>query len=193
MRLDCTFVAVLAVLLICGPARAAEAPKRTTPAKTPDCVYVGTPHDVVMKMLEMAEINKSDLVCDPGCGDGRMVINAARKYGCHGIGYEIDPKLIAQGRNLAKKRKVDDLVKIEDQDIFKVDYSPANVIVMYLLPGMITRLLPQFEKLQPGARIVAHDYPIKGAAAAKAVTMVSNEDNVEHTLYLYRLPLEKTR
>jgi predicted RNA methylase len=159
--------------------------------RTPDCVYVGTPNDVVAKMLEMAQIRASDLIYDPGCGDGRMVIMAAKKYGCRAVGFEIDPKLLAEGRKLAKKRKVDNLVKIEDQDIFTVDYGKADVISMYLLPDMIVKLLPRLEKMKAGARIVAHDYAIKGMVPDKSVNMTSNEDNVTHTLYLYTLPLKK--
>jgi len=159
--------------------------------KTPDCVYVGTPNDVVAKMLEMAKIQKDDVVYDPGCGDGRMLIAAAKKYGCHGVGFEIVPKLVAEGRQIAKKRKVDHLVTIEEKDIFTADYSKATVISMYLLPEMIVRLRPALEKMKPGARIVAHDYSIKGVEPDDTVVMTSNEDNVKHTLYLYTLPLKK--
>jgi SAM-dependent methyltransferase len=159
--------------------------------KTPDCVYVGTPNDVVAKMLEMAKIQQDDVVYDPGCGDGRMLIAAAKKYGCRGVGFEIVPKLVAEGRQIAKKRKVERLVSIEDKDIFTVDYSKATVISMYLLPEMIVKLRPALEKMKPGSRIVAHDYSIKGAEPDDVVVMTSNEDNVKHTLYLYTLPLKK--
>ncbi len=168
--------------------KATEAPRRT-----PDCVYVGTPSDVVAKMLEMAKITKEDVVCDPGCGDGRMVIAAAKRYGCRGIGYEIDPKLAAEARKLVQKRKVEDLVKIEEKDIFTVDYRGNSVIVMYLLPDMIVKLIPQFEKLKPGSRIVAHDYPIRDIAPNTKIDFHSNEDNVEHTLYSYTVPLKKEK
>jgi hypothetical protein len=179
----------LFLLALLGPASAAVADE----TKTPDCVYVGTPNDVVEKMVEMAKIQKTDLVYDPGCGDGRMVITAAKKHGCRGIGYEIVPKLIEAGHKLAAKRKVDSLVKIEDKDIFKADYSDGNVILMYLLPEMIERMTPQFEKMKAGSRIVAHDYAIKGAVPDETVTMTSNEDNVKHTLFLYTLPLKKEK
>jgi len=159
--------------------------------KAPDCVYVGTPNDVVAKMLAMAKITKDDVVYDPGCGDGRMVIAAARKYGCRGVGFEIVPKLVAEGRQIAKKRKVDHLVSIEDKDIYTVDYSKATVISMYLLPDMIVKLRPALEKMKAGSRIVAHDYSIKGYEADDVLVMTSNEDNVKHTLYLYTLPLKK--
>jgi SAM-dependent methyltransferase len=162
-------------------------------SKTPDCVYVGTPNDVVDKMLEMAKIKKTDLVYDPGCGDGRMVIAAAKKYGCQGVGFEIVPRLIDAGRETAKKRKVDHLVKIENKDIFTLDYSKADVISMYLLPEMIVKLTPAFEKMKDGSRIVAHDYAIKGVTPDDSVTIMSNEDNVKHTIYLYTLPLKKEK
>jgi cyclopropane fatty-acyl-phospholipid synthase-like methyltransferase len=191
MRRMVPMTALILVLtgLASGPAVGAETKKQES--KVPDCVYVGTPNDVVDKMLEMAQIKETDLVYDPGCGDGRMVITAAKKYGCHGVGFEIDPELVERAKKLAEKRKVDKLVQIKDQDIFKVDYSEANVIVMYLLPGMIKDLLPKFEKMKDGSRIVAHDYGIRKAKADKTETVKSNEDNVEHTLYLYTLPLKK--
>lgn len=161
------------------------------PKKAPDCVYVGTPKDVIDRMLEMAKITAGDVVYDPGCGDGRIVVAAAKRHGCRGVGYEIDPALAADARRLAQKRGVDKLVRIVEQDIFTADYSEATVIEMYLLPDMIVRLLPQLEKLKSGSRIVAHDYGIQGVKPADIVEMVSREDGVKHTLYLYTLPLEK--
>lgn len=162
-----------------------------TAAKTPDCVYVGTPHDVVDKMLQMAKITKDDVVYDPGCGDGRIVVAAAKRYGCRAVGYELDSNLVTEARRLAAKRKVEHLVKIKQQDIFTVDYSGATVIEMYLLPGMIIKLLPQLEQLKPGSRIVAHDYPIGGVQPDDTLEMTSSEDGVRHRLYLYTLPLKK--
>jgi SAM-dependent methyltransferase len=177
-------------LALVGTAFSAET---SAAGKTPDCVYVGTPNDVVDKMLDMARIKETDMVYDPGCGDGRMVVTAAKKYGCKGVGFEIVPELIERGRKLAQKRKVDNLVQIKDEDIFKVDYRRADVIVMYLLPDMITRLLPRFEKMKDGSRIVAHDYGIRGVTPDKTESVKSNEDNVTHTLYVYTLPLKKEK
>jgi SAM-dependent methyltransferase len=184
-----SMLAIMALLSLAGPSGRAAAD--AVIQETPECVYVGTPNDVVAKMLEMAKIGKTDLVYDPGCGDGRMVIAAARKYGCHAVGFEIVPKLVAEGRRIAKKRRVDHLVTIEQKDIYTVDYSKASVVSMYLLPEMIVKLRPALEKMKPGARIVAHDYAIAGVEADQSVEMKSNEDNVKHTLYLYTLPLKK--
>ena len=182
---------VLLVLIVAPSSRAFAAEQAAESRRSPDCVYVGSPNDVVAKMLEMAQLRKGDFVCDPGCGDGRMVIAAARSAGCRGIGFEIDPRLAAEARQLAKKRKVDHLVTIEERDIFTVDYSKNTVVVMYLLPEMITRLLPQLEQLPLGARIVAHDYSIQGVEPDQQIDFKSNEDNVEHALFLYTLPLKK--
>jgi cyclopropane fatty-acyl-phospholipid synthase-like methyltransferase len=192
-RIHCVLtVSMMFAALAAMLARADAAEEKQKSSKTPDCVYVGTPNDVVDKMLEMAKIKKTDLVYDPGCGDGRMVVTAAKKYGCRGVGFEIDAELVARARKLAEKRKVDKLVEIKDEDIFKLDYSKADVISMYLLPEMIVRLTPQFEKMKAGSRIVAHDYPIRDMAADRVETVTSNEDNVKHTIYLYTLPLKKS-
>ena len=169
----------------------AQPPDEDQPSRTPDCVYVGTPYDVAAKMADVAGIKNGDRVCDPGCGDGRVLIAAAQRYGCRGTGYELDPRLAAEARQIAKKRSVDRLVDVQIKDIFTVDYRPYNVVLMYLLPDMIVRLLPEFEKLKPGSRIVAHDYGIRGVYPDKTESLISNEDNVEHTIYYYTLPLRK--
>jgi len=189
--------AVLGLIVAASCVRAAEKPadqegnEPTKKTRAADCVYVPTPNDVVEKMLEMTKVKKGELLYDLGCGDGRIVIMAARKYGCKAVGFEIVPELVEKGRKTIEKRKLQHLAKIKQEDIFKLDYREANVITLYLLPGMILKLVPQFEKLKPGSRIVAHDYPIGGFKADKTVTMTSIEDNVKHTIFLYTLPLKK--
>jgi len=177
-----------------GAAEPAEKPKEAAPLKkirAADCVYVPTPNDVVEKMLDMVKPKKGELLYDLGCGDGRIVVMAARKYGCKAVGFEIVPELVEKGRKTIEKRKLQDLASIEQADIFKLDYGKANVVTLYLLPGMILKLVPQLEKLKPGSRIVAHDYSIGGFKADKTVTMTSKEDGVKHTILLYTLPLKK--
>jgi len=181
----CVSIFAVATGLCCAADAPVQAPR------TPDCVFVGTPNDVVERMVAMAKITKEDLVCDPGCGDARMLVAAAKLHGCRGVGYEIDPDRIAEAQQLIKKRRVESLVRIEVKDIFTVDYRNNTVILMYLLPDMITRLLPQFEQLRPGSRIVAHDYEISGIEPDEVVDFKSNEDNVSHALYLYTTPLKK--
>jgi len=159
--------------------------------RNPDVVYVGTPYDLVSKMLQMAKVKKGDVVYDLGCGDGRIVILAAQKYGCRGVGYDIDPERVRASRENVARNKVEKLVKIVQADIFTLDLSKADVFPLYLLPEMNRKLLPQFEKLKPGSRIVCHDYDLEGIAADETITVISNEDNASHTLSLYTTPLRK--
>lgn len=194
MRCPLRILPAAALLLLLPPAaRSAEEPPKPKHIRVADCVYVPTPNDVTAKMLEMADVKQSDLLYDLGCGDGRIVVTAAKKFGCKAVGYEIDPQRVIEARDNVKKRKVEHLAKIEQQDIFKLDLSAASVIALYLLPEMNAKLVPQLEKLKPGTRIVVHDYAIRGLAPEKTVSMKSNEDNVAHTIYFYTVPLKKEK
>ncbi len=159
--------------------------------RNPDVVYVGTPYDIVSKMLKMGRIKKSDMVYDLGCGDARILVLAAQKYGCRGVGYDIDPERVKASRENVVKNGVEKLVKIFQADIFTLDLRKADVIPIYLLPEMNRRLLPQLEKLKPGSRIVCHNYDLDGIVADEVVDMVSNEDYSNHTLTLYTTPLKR--
>ena len=159
--------------------------------RTPDVVYVGTPYDVVSRMLQMAKIKKDDVVYDLGCGDARILILAAKKYGCRATGYDIDPEMVRISRANVAKNRVEDLVKIVQADIFTLDLREADVIPIYLLPEMNQKLLPQLEKLKPGSRLVCHNYDMDGFVPDETVDMISNEDNASHQLYLYTLPLKR--
>jgi ribosomal protein L11 methylase PrmA len=159
--------------------------------RTPDVVYVGTAYDVASKMLQMAKIKKDDMVYDLGCGDARMLILAAQKYGCRAIGYDIDPQMVRMSRENVAKNHVENLVKIVQADIFTLDLRKADVIPLYLLPEMNRKLLPQLEKLKPGSRVVCHNYDLAGIVPDQTLTMISNEDNASHTLFLYTIPLKR--
>lgn len=161
--------------------------------QTPDVVYVGTPYDIVSQMLHMADVKKDDIIVDLGCGDARMLVLAAQKYGTKGIGYEIDPVMVRESRKNAEKNNVSELVEIIQADIFKVDISDTDVLPIYLLPEMNLKLVPQFETLKPGSRLVFHNYDLSGYIHDKKVEIISNEDNSSHTLWLYTTPLKKTR
>ncbi len=159
--------------------------------RTPDVVYVGTPYDVVSTMLRMAGVKKQDVVYDLGCGDGRMLVLAAQKYGCRAVGYDIDPVRVRESRENVARNGVGSLVEIIQEDIFKVDLAEATVLPVYLLPEMNRRLLPQLEKLKPGSRIVCHDYGLDGIIPDETRTVISNEDNASHILMLYTTPLRR--
>jgi ribosomal protein L11 methylase PrmA len=161
------------------------------PKKGPDCVFVPTPHDIVEKMLEMAKVQKDDVIYDLGCGDGRIVVQAAKKRGCRGVGYEIVPELAQKARDNAKENGVSKLVTIREEDLFEADMSEATVLPIYLLPNMLTKLKPKLSKLKPGTRIISHDYRIEGVVADKVETVTSKETGAEHILILYTLPLKE--
>lgn len=189
-------IVILAVLGTCSVhtlrAAASEPATGDRPKRTPDSVFVPTPDDIVAKMLDVAGVTKDDLVYDPGCGDGRIVIAAAKKYGCRGVGIELSPKLVRDARAGAVRNQVERLVRILEEDIYAVDMSEATVVTLYLLPNMNVKLIPQLQKLKPGARIVAHDYGFQDRVEEpeKTITVKSREDAVEHYIYLWTAPLK---
>ena len=133
-------------------------------AQAPDQIqinppYVRTPDHVVSAMLKLAGVKTTDVVYDLGCGDGRIVIAAARDYGARGVGIDIDPERIQEAREKARKAGVGALVKFEINDLFAADIRDATVVALYLLPDMNLRLRPKLLKdLRPGTRIVSHDF-----------------------------------
>jgi SAM-dependent methyltransferase len=153
--------------------------------------YIKTPDPVVEKMVELAQLTENDLVYDLGCGDGRIVITAALRTGCRGVGFDINPERVAEARENAKRNGVEGRVTIEEQDVFKVDLSKADAAIMYLLPWMMNKLLPQFEQMKPGARIVAHDYWIDCVEPDKYVEVPTANRTDGHGIYLYTTPLKK--
>uniref|UniRef100_A0A7C2JXE8 Class I SAM-dependent methyltransferase n=1 Tax=Schlesneria paludicola TaxID=360056 RepID=A0A7C2JXE8_9PLAN len=171
-----------------GSLAAEPAPK---PKKQPDVGYYATTQDVVEEILRLAKVTKNDVVCDLGCGDGRFVITAARKHGCRGVGYEIDPHYVKLARDKAKQQQVDALVTIHEQDIFTVDLKDVTVVTLFLLPELNNRLIPQLERLPPGARVVSHEFDVPGLVPDRELTFVSRQDESEHLLYLYTIPLKK--
>ncbi len=176
---------------LCGSiVSTAVAAENGTQTRAPDVVYVGSPHDVVAKMLELAKVTKDDLLYDPGCGDGRICVAAAAKYGCRARGFDLNPVRIRESLENVKRHGVEDLVRIERKDIFTIDFGDATVVTLYLLPWMNKKLLPQLQKMKPGTRIVAHDYAIEGYPADQSITMTSKQDAVEHYIYLWTLPLK---
>ncbi len=159
--------------------------------RTPDVIFVPTPYDVVDRMLKLAKVKKDDLLYDLGCGDGRFVVTAAKEYGCKSVGFDIDPERVKESLENVKKNNVEHLVRIEQKDIFTLDLSEADVITLYLLRSLNVKLIPQLEKLRPGARIVSHDFDMRGVKPDTSFTVISSEDDYEHDIFLWTTPLKK--
>lgn len=158
-------------------------------AKTPDVIFVPTPEPVVDKMLQLARPKKTDVVYDLGCGDGRIVVAAAKRFGTRAIGFDIDPNRVAEARENVRKNNVEHLVTIEERDIFTIDLAPADVVTLYLLPRLNVKLIPQLEKLKAGSRVVSHDFDMKGVQPQRIVKLRPSDGDREHLVYLFNVPL----
>jgi SAM-dependent methyltransferase len=148
--------------------------------------YVASPPDVVDRMLTLAGVGPGDVVYDLGCGDGRIVITAALRFGARGVGVDIDPARIADARANAVGARVDHLVTFKLQDAMETDVSDASVVTLYLLSAQNIRLRPLLTgQLRAGARIVSHNFGM-GDWAPEAVDTFTSADGVSRTLYLWR-------
>lgn len=121
--------------------------------------YVPTPEEVVEAMLKLAEVKASDTVYDLGCGDGRIVVTAAKKYGSRGVGIDIDPERIREANENARTNNVAEKVTFVEKDLYEADIKDATVVTLYLLSSVNLKLRPKLQKdLKPGTRIVSHQF-----------------------------------
>jgi|LNFM01.1.fsa_nt_gb SAM-dependent methyltransferase len=156
--------------------------------------YVPTPWPVVDQMILAGAIGPKDLVMDLGCGDGRLVIAAARRHGARGFGVDIDADLVRLANDTAAREGVAHLVRFEERNIFDTDVREATVLTLYLLPWMMMKLRPRFlSDLRPGTRIVTHDYHFQDWRAASDITFHVPEKaaitgSPEATVYLFLVP-----
>jgi ribosomal protein L11 methylase PrmA len=140
------------------------------PSRKPDVTFVPTPVEVVDQMLELAQVTSKDVVYDLGCGDGRIVITAAKKYGARGVGIDIDPRLIEEARTNAREEGVRDQVAFYEEDLFESDIHDASVVTLYLLTSLNKRLRPKlWQDLKVGTRIVSHAFDMGDWKAEKMV------------------------
>jgi hypothetical protein len=168
-------------------------------AHQPDVIFVPTPQAVVDKMLELAEVKPGDVVYDLGCGNGRIVVTAAKKYGVKAVGFDINPQRIKESWENVKENHVENLVTIKQEDIFTLDLSQASVITLYLLPSLNVKLMPQLAKCKPGTRIVSHDFDMRGAKPVLVYQMNLDDDSSDenttygpdHTIYKWVVPWEE--
>lgn len=149
MRLSLLFISLTLVL-------SAQKPVEEIAIDTP---FVTSPEHIVTAMLKLAQVKKDDVVYDLGCGDGRIVIAAAKQFGARGVGIEHNPDLLALARDSAKQAGVESLVKFERNDLFDADIQEATVVMLYLLPEVNLKLRPKLLKeLKPGTRVVSHEF-----------------------------------
>jgi precorrin-6B methylase 2 len=175
-----SWAAACAVALACAGALAQE-PKQKDKRDVP---YVPTPQEVVDEMLKMANVGKDDVVYDLGCGDGRLVITAVKKFGAkRGVGVDIDPRRIRESNENAKAAGVTDRVEFVEQDLFKTDIKEATVVTLYLLPDVNLRLRPKlWSELKPGTRVVSHAFDMGDWPPEKTA-------DVEYkTIYFWTIP-----
>jgi SAM-dependent methyltransferase len=158
-----------------------------------DTPYVPTPQVVVDRMLELARVRAGETVIDLGSGDGRIMIEAASRYGARGFGVEIDPRLVQRSNEAAAKAGVAGRVKFLQQDLFKTDFHEANVLTLYLLPDVNLALRPKIlAELRPGARVVSHDYAMGDWRPDVQETVSAPDKTVgvrkESQVYLWTVP-----
>jgi SAM-dependent methyltransferase len=180
-------VALACVVLVCGTARptaqssAVQTPDN--PPRSPDVVFVPTPPEVVNAMLKTANVSRKDLVYDLGCGDGRIVIAAAKQFGARGVGVDIDPVRIKEARANAQAEGVADRVRFVEGDLFETDLRPATVVTLYLLEQLNLKLQPKLvTELRPGTRIVSHAFSMGPWTPDKELTIGGRR------VYLWTIP-----
>jgi hypothetical protein len=162
-------------------------------AGQPDVVFVPTPDETVDEMLQLAGVRANDLVYDLGCGDGRLVIAAAKRHGCLAVGFDIDSKRVEDARRNVEFNNLSHLVRIEQRDLFTVDLSDADVVFVYLLPELNVRLIPQFDRMKPGSRIISHDFDLAGIIPDRIVQVYLEKHRCYKTVYRWITPLRRAR
>ncbi len=159
----------------------------TTPGLDLDVPYISTPQPVVDAMLRLASVRRDDVVYDLGCGDGRIVISAARDFGARGVGIDLDPRRIEDANAAARSAGVSGRVRFAVQNLFSTDFSEATVVMLYLLPELNAKLLPKIRsELRPGARVVSHQFRMGDWQPERIESAWSGER--DHTLYLWVVP-----
>ena len=178
---------LLAVFLLCA------APVCMTRGQSPesgeipiDTPYVTSPAQIVDAMLELAQVKNSDVVYDLGCGDGRIVISAAKKYGARGVGIDINADRIQEARANARAAGVDGEVVFETKDLFESDIRDATVVALYLLPEVNMRLRPRLlSELRPGTRVVTHSFAMGDWKPDKEIVIDGDP------VYLWTIPAKR--
>ncbi len=186
-RKPCSWV-VVALLSV-----TAVAAQTAKPRREPDVPFVPTTEPAVQAMLKLADVKKTDVVYDLGCGDGRIVIAAAKNFGARGVGIDINPVRINEAKENAKKAGVENRVRFEENDLYQADFHEATVVTLFLLPEVNLKLRPKLlAQLKPGTRIVSNTFDMGDWKADKEATVGDSADDddsyLSHKLYLWIVP-----
>jgi SAM-dependent methyltransferase len=178
---------IAAALGLGGCTQAARDEPAPGPTPRLDVIWVPSDLAVVNEMLSLAGVRGDDVVYDLGCGDGRIVIEAARRFGARAVGVDLDPKLVREARRNAERARVTDRVTFLEQDLFATDLAQATVVMLYLSPEVNLKLRPKLlRELRPGARIVSHEHDLGDWRPEKSVLVPLPERN--HYVFLWRVP-----
>lgn len=181
-----------ATLLITALLASSALAQDARPKRDPDVPYVPTTERAVEEMLKLAAVKSTDILYDLGCGDGRIVITAAKKYGSHGVGIDINPVRIAEARANAKKEGVENLVRFEEQDLFEAKIGDATVVTLFLLPSVNLKLRPKLmADLKPGTRVVSNTFDMGDWKAEKETNLDDQNDEdtyLSHRFFLWTIP-----
>lgn len=162
-----------------------------------DVPYIPTTETAVKAMLELAEVKSSDIVYDLGCGDGRIVIAAAKGYGARGVGIDIDPVRVREAKKNARQAGVESRVEFREQDLFQANFRQATVVTLFLLPAINQRLFPQLQGLKPGTRIVSNTFEIGNWKPVREIVVKDDPDDDYYfgsrRLLLWIVPERKLR
>lgn len=184
------------MFLLSGAVACGQQAKTAAPKREPDVPYVPTTDQAVVEMLKLAAVKKGDIVYDLGCGDGRIVIAAARDFGARGVGIDINPVRIKEAKENAAKAKVESLVRFEENDLFQADFHEATVVTLFLLPAINLKLRPRLlEQLRPGTRVVSNTFDMGDWKADKEsrVDDLDEETGLSTHFYLWVVPERKTQ
>lgn len=165
-------------------------PRKKRPLRKPDVIYYPTPPETVAEMVRMAGIKKGDVLYDLGSGDGRIPIAAATQYGIRAVGIEIDPKLVTEAEENARQANVSQLVRFRNGDMFRVNYSEATIVTLYLSEKLNVLLRPKLlSELRPGSRILSHDFRMGDWKPEQTVRVPWGK--LYRTVYLWTVPARR--
>ena len=190
MRISRRWLGSFLLLAVCGSTLAAQTAE---PRRKPDVPFVPTTEEAVQAMLKLADVKTNDTVYDLGCGDGRIVIAAAKNFGARAVGIDIDPQRIKEANENAKKAGVENRVKFIEQDLFKADFHEATVVTLFLLPQVNLQLKPALLKqLKPGTRVVSNTFDMGDWKPEKEFNVASDTGDddafLSRHLFLWIVP-----